>query len=90
MKIFLVFTLLLICGLAHGKSVSDSSSMAQNPQNNHLEDQTITRTNKMKISIPIMITGILLVILVSLGCTMANNYTSPKFQYISDISESED
>ena len=81
MKIFLVFTLLLICGLAHGKSVSDSSSMAQNPQNNNLGDQT------MKISIPILITGILLVILVALGCTMANNYTRPKLQYISEISE---
>ena len=36
MKIFLVFALVLLCGLAHGKSVADSSSK---DENNNLEDQ---------------------------------------------------
>ena len=97
MKIFLVFALVLLCGLAHGKSVADSSSK---DENNNLEDQncpngcddyqTITGTSKIKFGITIMIIGILLLILVSLGCPMANNYTMPKLQYVPDPENPED
>ena len=82
MKIFLIFALVLLCGLAHGKSVADSSSMD--------DDQTITGTSKIKMGIAIMIVGILLLILVSLGCPMANNYTMPKLQYVPDPENPED
>ena len=61
MKIFLVFALVLLCGLAHGKSVADSSSK---DENNNLEDQncpngcddyqTITGTSKIKFGITII------------------------------------
>ena len=57
MKIFLIFALVLLCGLAHGKSVADSSSMEnleyeQCP--NGCDDQTITGTSKIKFGITII------------------------------------
>ena len=102
--IFLVFALVLICGLVHGKSVADSSSK---DENNNLEDQncpdgcdtlserptliaalyglygfsdyvnedqTISGSSKLTITIAIMI-GVLLFILALILCPRANNYT---------------
>ena len=85
MKIFIAFALVLFCGLAHGINVPDSSV-----QDNYLEDTAITEkteTSKIKIGIGIMITGILLFILVLIGCPKANNFRIPQLQHVPETPE---
>ena len=86
MKIFIVFALALCFGLAHGMITPESSPV----QDINLEDTAITEkteTNKMKIGIGIMITGIFLFILVSLGCPKANNFKIPQLQHVPETPE---
>merc|ERR1712062_383655 len=83
MKIFIVFALGF--GLAHGMITPESSV-----QDINLEDTAITEktdTSKIKIGIGIMITGIFLFILVSLGCPKANNFKIPQLQYVPETPE---
>ena len=85
MKIFIVFALALCFGLAHGMITPESSV-----QDINLEDTAITEkteTSKIKIGIGIMITGIFLFILVSLGCPKANNFKIPQLQYVPETPE---
>ena len=85
MKIFIVFALALCFGLAHGMITPESSV-----QDINLEDTAITEkteTSKIKIGIGIMITGIFLFILVSLGCPKANNFKIPQLQHVPETPE---
>merc|ERR1712062_709607 len=79
------FALALCFGLAHGMITPESSVQDINMEETAITEKT--ETSKIKIGIGIMITGILLFILVSLGCPKANNFKIPQLQHVPETPE---